>query len=332
MKNELISRFKILIMVFLSVVMINACDQTTPQHNAAAAGSLAVSVSLESTRAMAPDLSQDDFSFIISGNGPGENTFYVETAQGATTALVNDLVFGTWEITVEALYYGESGAVSFGDGTAAVEVHSGSMSECSVAITPFEGQGVLEITVNWDSASVENPVLEGSLSRIGSDPVEIEFTMGTGQATASLTLDSGIYTTAIVLNDGENHEFAGAADSIRIINALTTSAVYTMNGETGEGSVEISISINIPESIDAYIDGAIETLTVGTSMDLTGSAPEEPDEVYYYWYLDGRLKQEGASYTVPDTLSNGPHRVDLIVFSSDYSRGGAATCSFTVVE
>ena len=247
---------------------------------------------------------------------------------------MNDLVFGTWEITVQALYYGDSGAVDFGGGTAAVEVHSGSMSECSVAITPFEGQGILEITVNWDSASVENPVLEGTLSRIGYDDVAVEFTMptgqATGQATASMTLDSGIYTASIVLNDGENHEFAGAADSVRIINALTTSAVYTMNGETGEGSVEISISINIPESIDAYIDGAEDTLTVGTSMALTASAPDEPDEVYYYWYLDGRLKQEGASYTVPDTLSTGPHRVDLIVFSLDYSRGGAATCAFTV--
>ena len=231
------------IIILLPLIFAQSCDRNHLLHDNN--GTLSISVSLESARAAAPDLSQDDFSFNIYGDGPGDSTFYVETSQGATTALVNDLAFGTWEITVEALYYGEPEAVSFGDGVATALVHSGYISECPIVITPFEGQGNLDITVNWDNAEVENPELEGSLSRIGFDPVEINFTMGTGQATASLTLDSGIYTASFVLNDGEDYEYGGVVDSVRITNALTTAGEYTIIGTPAPDTEAPTVPTNL---------------------------------------------------------------------------------------
>lgn len=330
MKFLLGEKVKASMLAFLLVMMIQACDQYLPQEDAT--GSMSVSVLLEDAKITAPDLSADDFNFIINGDGPGDNTFHVETMQGAGSALVENLVFGTWNITVEALHHGTSGAVSFGDGTGTVEVHANSTSLCSVSIIPFEGQGVLRITVNWSSTSVEDPMLEGTLSRIGFDALAVPFTVGTGQATATMNLDSGIYTFSFVLKDGDVYEFSGAADSIRITNSLTTTAVYTLNGESGVGSIDISISISIPSSIDPVISGGAETISTGTSMALTASAPAETGQLYYSWYLNGRKKQDGASYTVPGTLAEGPYRVDLIVFNADYTRSGAATYLFTVTE
>ena len=326
MKNVLLNKIKVFLVIALSAGMIQACDRMYFEDEET--GAVSISVSVEQASMSEPALSTDDFSFVIDGAGPGENTFHVETAQGVSEAVVGSLVFGSWDITVQALY----GEVYFGVGSATIAVNSGSATDCPIVITPSEGQGTLDITVNWDSATVQSPVLEATLSRIDGYSTDVSFAMGTGQATASVVLDSGIYSLSLVLKDGDTYEYAGAADSIRIINALTTSVVYTLDGETGTGSVSISISINIPESIDVTIEGASETLTAGSEMALTASAPEETGSLYYFWYLNGRLKQEGGTYTVPATLTAGPYRVDLIIFNDDYSRSGAASVVFTVVE
>lgn len=327
MKNILFTRFKTLLLIILSAALVQACDRVYPVNDAT--GSMAVSVSL----AAVPSVQAEDFSFNIDGDGPGEASFHAETTQGEGSALIEGLAFGSWVISVEALYHGGSGAASFGDGTASVDVHPSSTSSCSVAITPFSGQGQLNLTVNWNSASVENPALEGTLSRVGHDPAAVNFTMGSGQATSSMTLDSGIYTFSLVLRDGEAYEFSGVADSIRITNALTTSAAYTLTGASGQGAIDISISISIPSEIDALITGGPETNTIpqGTAVALAGSAQESGDFTYS-WYLNGRIQQNGSSYTIPGTLEAGIYRVDLIVYNSDYTRCGSATYSFTVVE
>jgi hypothetical protein len=330
MKRYALKRFIVFLTALACAGLVQACDLVMPQHEGR--GARTIALSLEQASMTGPALVAEDFSFIIDGTGPGGQSFHVQTAQGAGDAFVGDLVFGAWDITVEALYHGPSGAVSFGSGVAAVTVNSGSSTNCMVAITPFQGQGTLQLAVNWNSASVQSPVLEASLSRIGFDPVPLSFDINSGQATASLALDSGIYRLALVLRDGETYEYAGAADSVRITHALTTSAVYTLSGATGLGSVSISVSIDIPESIDAFITGASETMQQGAAMSLSASAPTETGPLYYYWYLNGRLKQEGPDYTIPASLAKGPYRVDLIIYTEDYSRSGAATCIFTVVE
>jgi len=314
-------------MLLLSAMLIQSCDRIYPVNDAT--GSMAVSVSL----AAVPSVQAEDFSFNIDGDGPGEASFHAETTQGEDSAQIENLAFGSWVISVEALYHGESGAVSFGDGTASVDVHPSSTSLCSVAITPFSGEGQLNLAVNWNSASVETPSLEGTLSRVGYDPVPVSFTMGSGQAISSMTLASGVYTFSLVLRDGEAYEFSGVADSIRITNALTTSAVYTLTGASGQGAIDISISISIPAEIEAVITGGPDTNTIaqGTAVALTGSSQESGDFTYS-WYLNGRIQQNGSSYTIPGTLEAGIYRVDLIVYNSDYTRCGSATYSFTVTE
>ena len=236
-----------MIFVLLSSFLIQSCDISHSLYEKSGTGNISVSVSLDQAIASA-DLSQEDFSFVIYGNGPGTETFQVSTGQNVDSATVEDLAFGTWNITVEALYHdGAADPVSFGDGVAAAEVHPDSTTICSVDIAPFEGQGNFDITVNWNSVQVADPQMEGTLSRIGYDETtQISFTMSSGQAAAYLEgLDSGIYSLALTLNDGADYKFGGAASSIRITNALTTTAVYTITGTPAPDSEAPSVPGNL---------------------------------------------------------------------------------------
>lgn len=249
MKNILqsIKKIEAFILVLMSCLMIQSCDISHFASEQSGTGKISVSVSLDQAIASA-DLSQEDFSFVIYGSGPGAGTFQVSTGQNVDSATVEDLAFGTWNITVEALYHdGVADPVSFGDGVAAAEVHPDSTTLCSVDIAPFEGQGNLDLTVNWNSSQVSDPRLEGTLSRIGYDETtSIVFTIGSGQATAYLEgLDSGIYSLALTLNDGADYEFGGIADSVRITNALTTTAEYTITGTTAPDSEAPSVPGNL---------------------------------------------------------------------------------------
>lgn len=325
--KALVSKFLMVgVLVFLSTILMNpACYVPSDEDKT---GDLSISVSLANAKISGADIVESNFTFKIDGSGPSGNTFSVTTAAGALTANVTDLAIGAWTISVEAFYNG----VSFGDGSGSVYVNANSTSACAISITPFTGTGTLQITVNWDSSMAVSPVLEGTLSRTGYETVSVAFTMGTGTASATLSLASGLYDLAIVLKDGSTYEIGGVANKVRITNLLTTNAVCNIVGTEGTGSISISITINIPASIDAVISGGASSIAQGNSMTLTASATGETDTISYSWYLNGRLMGTGASYVVPATLLPGVYRVDLIADSSDYTRAGSASLIFTVTE
>jgi hypothetical protein len=205
-------------------VIIPSCSPSSAPEKT---GEISISISLEASARSVNDLNLSDFSFNINGKGPDSKTFSISTLRGENTASTGKLTAGTWTITVEALHYVSSGSISFGDGNTDVDVVPGAVSPCAVSISPFNGEGSLHITVNWNSSLVQNPVIESSLSRIGYATKTVAFTISSGQGNAQIVLDSGIYSFSLVLKDGVA-EIAGAADSIRIINSATTSATYNL--------------------------------------------------------------------------------------------------------
>jgi hypothetical protein len=227
------------LIALLAFIVLPACNLT--HYNQDYRGSLAIELSLEDARIAEPHLYQSDFSFIIRGSGPGGSTFEVMTEQGAESVLVERVTAGPWDLTVEALYHDMPEVRSFGDGSTLVDVFAGTASSCSVSITPFEGQGNFELAVSWDGSLVENPLMEGSLSRIGFASIPVVFALDTGQATASMMIDSGIYTLSLVLRDGETHEFGGMAASLRIVRDLTTSLSCVLTGTPAPDSAAPSV-------------------------------------------------------------------------------------------
>lgn len=222
------------VIVFLSMLIIPACNLSSPTA-ADETGALSISVSLANAKITGVDITESNFSFIISGTGPSGNTFSVTTERGVLSANIEDLAIGAWTISAEALYYDGVNDVSFGDGSASITIDRNSTSTCAISITPFSGTGTLQITVNWDNSMVTTPALNGTLSRAGYKSIVVTFTMSAGQATATLSLDSGIYNLAVVLTDVDAYEFGGFADKVRITNALTTTAQYTIVGNAGTG-------------------------------------------------------------------------------------------------
>jgi len=317
------------IIAFMFSLSVQSCFPVNFSENR---GSLDLLINFNDVKSSTPGLIQNNFSFIITGKGPGSSSFRQETNRGVSNARAESLIPGTWNITVEALYYNESRAVSFGDGTASILVKPGESTQCSIGIAPFNGIGTLNIRVNWDSARVSNPVLLGSLTRFGYSPLYPAFTLNSGEAAASMELPGGIYTCEIQLKDGDIYIYGGAADSVRITNLLTTNMVCTIAGETGQGEISIFVNINIPSPIIPSIIGGNVNINYGESMNLAGSTPGESGVINYHWYLNGSKQGEGISYSVPQSLNPGDYRIDLIVYNNDYLRGGSASFSFTVLE
>jgi hypothetical protein len=173
-------------------------------------------------------MSTEDFSYIITGKGPRNAAFRITTERGVTTVQTGNITFGKWDITVEALYHRASGVVSFGSGSAVVDVIQGDLSTCQVSITPFEGDGDFVIVAKWDNSSIINAVLQGELSRIGYASIPVNFNVMNGEGQAQMSLASGIYSLSLILKDGEGVELTGVADSIRIVNSLTTAVTYDL--------------------------------------------------------------------------------------------------------
>mgnify|MGYP001470463887 CR=1 FL=1 len=315
------------ILILLSLFSSSSCDRA--YFSDEETGALSVSVSMADARMTVPDINENDFSFTITGSGPDGSTFDTDTEEGVSDVTIGSLVFGTWEITVEAIYHGTSEEVSFGDGMSYVDVHAGDTSSCSVSITPFEGQGTLDLSVTWDSSAVASPVLECTLTRVGYDDVSADLTPGDGSASASLALESGIYSLSIVLKDGETYEYGGVVDSVRIINSLTTTAAYEIVGETMPDTEAPSVPANL-----AATD--VQSYRVSLSWD---ASSDNVGVAGYRVYRDGSAlgtsgstsfadttvaAEEEYSYTVSayDAAGNESGQSDALPVSTPASSGG----------
>jgi hypothetical protein len=281
-----------------------------------------------STKTLVPDFDMVPVHYDVSGSGPNGEGFSVTA--NTNPVEIPFLDFGEWTVNVSAKN-AENAVVA--TGIATTFLHVGERKELDITVRPIEGHGTLELTVYWTASDVETPSIEAQLIPQQGTTADLQFTIPEN-GTATFTdnqIPTGYYTLVIQLCDN-GLAVMGAVDVVRIINGQTTSGIfefYEVNNPGGDFSITISPEMNDP--LEVYLNGQVDEVGVGETIQIEASVQNEPGEVEIFWYVNGQSAGTGALYT-GENLQAGVYRLDAVAFSADGSRSGSATHSFRVSE
>jgi len=293
------------------------------------AGSLVININSDGSKELVPGLDMNPASYIISGTGPGGSIFSEST--GESPLIIAGLDFGDWTVTVDALNAEE---IIIGRGQGTTTIHTGQSQAMTIAITPLDGYGTLNLTVLWTPEDTENPSIEAQLIPQAGSTTNLSFTIQSpGTATFNEnTIPTGYYTLVLQLKDN-NILVMGAVEMVRIVKDQITSGQFEFFNINGPGgNIEISIAPELNDPITVTLSGQIDNIYAGESMTVTASVPPETDNVICTWYINGEARAIGSSYTLGSNLAVGIYRLDVTAFTADGSRAGSATHAFTVLE
>jgi hypothetical protein len=280
-------------------------------------------------RTLLPPISMDAASYTVIGDGPNGATFSRSTSGDPVT--VEELPFGTWTVTVNAL--NKDGTV-IGQGQAVATVSPGQNTTLAITVTPLGGTGDLNLSVTW-TASLQNPSIRASLQAYplppdGSAP-SLDFAVSGNQASySSSTIAAGYYTLTMQLMEN-NFPVMGAVEVVRIVSGQITSGVYDFS-HVNRGTLVVNITPALANPIPVSISGVPSTVAVGTSVTATASVSDGTANVLYVWYLNGVFQATGPSYTFGSDLNTGYYRLDVTAFTADGIRAGSATAEFQVIK
>ncbi|TXT49168.1 MAG: hypothetical protein FD137_770 [Spirochaetes bacterium] len=183
----------------------------------------------EGVRTIAPSSSWIPVRYTISGQGPGESTFSLES--GSLNAQAQ-LLPGDWHIQV-------SGFTALG-----LEVARGSLDcallpnkrvELDLTLYPLQGSGQVNLHIIFSSPLGEGGRIKGSLAYLGlpghvgaAQPV-LEFDYASSQPDFILeNIAAGYHKVSLWAQDAEGTRVGGLVDSILVVNGLSTSGTYTI--------------------------------------------------------------------------------------------------------
>jgi len=319
-----------LICLFLVVASLFNCPPIPP-----AKGSLVISFAELIGRTIQPDFDMEPEMYFVTGAGPGDDNF-TATSDGSDITVQN-LTPGIWMLTVEVknkdkdlILSGEEKAVVKAEETTAV----------TVIISPLSGNGIMNLTAQWNVNSIESEAgIKSELVPYVGPAVNLDFTIDeiNGIATyANDAVPAGYYILIIKLFDGDALK-GGIIEVVRIIEGPTTATGYTINTDR-PGILDVLIDLKLDDPLEVEIQG----LNNGES--LTGSAltsasiidNEDVGNVVYVWWLDSEPWNTGPDYTVTadDALDinnqTKVHELTVTAYTVNGEKCGSAFVRFNV--
>jgi hypothetical protein len=310
--------------------MLTSCFGLFKDLQGAGLGELTIRVAEDLSKDMAPSVDLTAASYDVSGTGPDGATCH-RIFSGSSITL-KGLVFGDWAITVEGRNTDDKIVTQ---GEANVQVTTGTAQAVDIVMYPVAGPGTLTLSVSWDPASVDMPFVQSQLVPGQGAPIDLVFTTPSpGEARYSNTaIQNGYYTLVVKLLDN-GQLVMGAVDVVRIVAGETTSGTIDFSDvNRGTGTISVSITLQMNNPVQVTMNGQAAESATGRPMTVTASIPSGLGNATYVWYLNGVSAGTGSSITLNGTaspLAPRSYRLDVSAFVSNGSRGGSATCSFTV--
>ncbi len=273
-----------------------------------------------------PTIDMTAVSHVITGRGP-QGTDFVRSAQG-TTAEIQSLKTGVWDVTVEAA--NASGDV-VGKGTTQVTVTSATSAAAAVKVRPVSGYGALRVTLSWPAAQVAAPSIDAQLVPQSGTAKSLSFTLGSGVSSSTIAkIPAGAATLTLRLLDG-GAVVAGAIEVVQIQkNATTSVEVAFTDVDAAAPSVQTNITPQPDVPLAVNLFGHLATVAQGTGFTVTASVEGVTGNLVYAWYLNGIFRHIGGALSVPADLPPGSHRLDVTAFTADGLRAGTTGVSFAV--
>ena len=130
------------LIIFIILILFFAMSCTA--ENNSSVGGIIISISNAISRGIAPNISLDVDHYIVSGNGPNDQTFTV-TLDSSEPAYSNDeLLAGNWTISVNAY---NSNDILIGTGEESVKITAGQSKEVSLTVYECSGQGTINVSL-----------------------------------------------------------------------------------------------------------------------------------------------------------------------------------------
>ena len=324
------------VVLLLSLILIMVSCSLEPQRqstysNQSEKGKANLILNISSgfqTKTLLPDIDMTPVNFDLQGSGPNGAGFNATTEQ--TMVEFSSLDPGDWTVNVNGKNI-DNTIISMGKGI--ISLKPGDTITLDVIVTPIEGYGTLDIAVHWTPGDVTNPSIIAQLIPATGSPIDLNFTIGQGEATCiNNTIPTGYHTLEVQLLDS-GVSIMGAVEVVRIINEQVTSGVFDFFdiNQLG-GDITVNITPEMEDPIEVVMDGQLAQIPTGESMTVSASAPQETENMIYVWYVNGESKGTGTSFTVGSELPKGVYRLDVTAFSTDGKRAGSTTHTFNVIE
>lgn len=171
-------------------------------------------------RTILPDFDLQVTLFTVEIDGPGSDYDTILETHESLIQL-DSIDPGTYSIRIGA--FNQSG-IQIGEGQESVVVAKAGLNTASVIISPLQGAGELEVTIEWPETDVSDPNIDAVLqnNRTGEhEAVVFDLTSGYSASYVNSSLESGSYILSIQLMDGDTPVW-GTVTGIGVIKNLIT--------------------------------------------------------------------------------------------------------------
>lgn len=284
---------------------------------------------MDAHKSILPDIDMEPAVYNISGTGPAGETFNISTED--ETAEIENLMFGEWDVSVQAENI--DGTV-IAQGDAATIVNAGETSSLFIIITPLDGTGSLNLTLQWNGSETRNPSIAARLIPVSGTPIDLSFAIaGSGNAVYSGTgIPAGYYTLTLQLIDNGALTM-GAVEVVRVVKDETTSGSLKFDEiNPASGNILVNIVPDLKDPLAVSISGQSAEIYEGQTITVTASVPDDPDNAVYVWYINGASAYVGRTYTLGAGMRDGIYRVDVTAYSPAGDRAGSATFNLRIID
>ncbi|MCP4138446.1 MAG: hypothetical protein GY754_46240 [bacterium] len=269
--------------------------------------------------------------YTIEGTGPAGSEFRASAMNGLST--IKNLEPGRWLLSVSG-NNGMGKVIARGLGEADVAI--GTAAETLIPVKRLTRKGALRLKGDFNiSGMTAAPVITGELRQMGKKPkhlgLKIYMDSSPGRALYfGKRIKTGYYDLVITVKENKQ-TVCGAMKTIRIIDGGITSVTMAIKKTEAGSSLVLAVTTNPYRQSPATIivKGGHSKLALGQSMTLAAHHALGED-VVAAWYLDGVYKHNGFSFITETSLSPGPHRLDVSIFTIDGSKGVSASRSFKI--
>ncbi|MCK4796219.1 MAG: hypothetical protein KAT05_02495 [Spirochaetes bacterium] len=272
---------------------------------------LVLSFNKATVKTILPDVTMDVVSYDITGTTTGDS--FSETIGAGGILALEGLTIGTWAIHVDAK---NDAGVIIADADASVEIVAGQVTNETITVTPLDGNGTFNLTVDWSGAEqfTSAAVISGTLTPAGGTSVSLTFSTADEVATlTNTTWGKGYYILSINLAEGDTS--CNFGDVVRIVYNATTAATVLIEDVSYTGGLSITLLQDLDNPIGITLSGPTNIMP-GANMTVTSTTNPSPVDTYQ-WYLDGVLLTDKTlpSITLGSSLleREAPYRLSLYV-------------------
>lgn len=270
------------------------------------------SEAVNASRTVLPDASAYVSSYSFSGEGPGNASFQLDSAD---PWLRTHLAPGSWNLTVRAM--NESGLVLL-VGSLTTLMEAGAASDLTIPLVPRIGDGALSVSFSLPAELPENTKIDVSLEALRGGASN-EYSVSSPFASLILpAVASGYHLLSVRMS-----ATAGLSEVVRVLPDTETALLVDFASIPGSAAVSAlpfdgdPIALRLP---------AWTHRSAGLALPL--EALVEPASAQVSWRLDG-LAVPGDSLPAP--LPLGIRRIDALASSSGGLRAGSAGLRFEVL-